>query len=249
MHFWHVLESIFSGPFLAIKQGKFWHFWAKCRRQIGLMPYITLYIYMYIHRFADKSLRICIYIYIFFLFFYMPITSFGGLFGGFKMSETEGDKKNQGKKAEKAKKKKRPKHEVHPPFGWVSCGGDFYYKIGDILRFWSQPAHQERFESYIYIYIYIYMLWCYYLGQVWPFEVLLSGPSLPVYKTLFVKKNTINIGVSALFFWKKIARANLRCFSGPSWPFLSCSQLGPDNNTYLAQIMTPQNAFFSIFCF
>ena len=27
-------------------------------------------------------------------------------------------------------------------------------------------------------YIYIYMLRCYYLGQVWPFEVLLSGPSL-----------------------------------------------------------------------
>ena len=25
---------------------------------------------------------------------------------------------------------------------------------------------------------YTYMLWCYYLGQVWPFEVLLSGPSL-----------------------------------------------------------------------
>ena len=26
--------------------------------------------------------------------------------------------------------------------------------------------------------LYIYMLWCYYLGQVWPFEVLWSGPSL-----------------------------------------------------------------------
>ena len=38
--------------------------------------------------------------------------------------------------------------------------------------------------------------------------------------------------------------------SGPSWPFLSCSQLGPDNNTYLAQIMTPQNGFlFLFFCF
>ena len=29
----------------------------------------------------------------------------------------------------------------------------------------------------IYIYIYIYMLWSYYLGQVWPFQVLLCGPS------------------------------------------------------------------------
>ena len=32
--------------------------------------------------------------------------------------------------------------------------------------------------------------------------------------------------------------------SGPSWPFLSCSKLGPDNNTYLAQIITPQNGIF-----
>ena len=45
MRFWHVLESIFSGPFLTIKLGKFWHFWPKCRRQIGLMPY-TYIIYM-----------------------------------------------------------------------------------------------------------------------------------------------------------------------------------------------------------
>ena len=35
--------------------------------------------------------------------------------------------------------------------------------------------------------------------------------------------------------------------SGPSWPFLSCSQLGPDNNTYLAQIITPQNGFLLLF--
>ena len=37
--------------------------------------------------------------------------------------------------------------------------------------------------------------------------------------------------------------------SGPSWSFLRCSQLGPDNNTYLAQIITPQNAFFQFFVF
>ena len=35
--------------------------------------------------------------------------------------------------------------------------------------------------------------------------------------------------------------------SGPSWPFLSCSQLGPDNIAYLAQIITPQNGIF-VFC-
>ena len=93
----------------------------------------------------------------------------------------------------------------------------------------------------IYIYIYMHMLWCYYLGQVWPFEVLLSGPSLFFYKTLFVKKHYKNRGFSTFF---NCARKFEVLLSGPSWPFLRCSQLGPDNNTYLAQIITPQNAFF-----
>ena len=98
-------------------------------------------------------------------------------------------------------------------------------------------------------YIYMHMLWCYYLAQVWPFEVLLSGPSLFFTKHC-LSKNTIKIGVSALFFWKKnCARKFEVLLSGPSWPFLSCSQLGPDNNTYLAQIITPQNAFFFFFAF
>ena len=58
------------------------------------------------------------------------------------------------------------------------------------------------------LYIYIYMLWCYYLGQVWPFEVLLSGPSLLITKHC-LSKNTIKIGVSALFFCKKKLRAQI----------------------------------------
>ena len=85
--------------------------------------------------------------------------------------------------------------------------------------------------------------------------VLLSGPSLAFwgviiwakfvfYKTLFVKKH-YKIGVSALCFLKKnCARKFEVLLSGPSWSFLRCSQLGPNNNTYLAQIITPQNAFF-----
>ena len=56
--------------------------------------------------------------------------------------------------------------------------------------------------------IYIYMLWCYYLGQVWPFEVLLSGPSL-LFTKYCLSKNTIKIGVSALFFCKKKLRAQI----------------------------------------
>ena len=48
-------------------------------------------------------------------------------------------------------------------------------------------------------YVCTYMQWCYHLGQVWPFEVLLSGPSLFFTKHC-LSKNTIKIGVSALFF-------------------------------------------------
>ena len=97
-----------------------------------------------------------------------------------------------------------------------------------------------------YIYIYMHAV------------VLLSGPSLAFwgviiwakfafYETLFIK-NTIKIGVSALFLKKNCARKFEVLLSGPSWSFLRCSQLGPDNNTYLAQIITPQNAFL-FFCF
>ena len=91
--------------------------------------------------------------------------------------------------------------------------------------------------------------------------MLLLGPSLAFwgviiwakfafYKTLFVK-NTIKTAVSALSFLNKnCARKFEVLLSGPSWPFLSCSQLGPDNNTYLAQIITPQNGvFFEFFAF
>ena len=51
---------------------------------------------------------------------------------------------------------------------------------------------------------YIYILWCYFLGQVWPFEVLLSGPSLLLTKHCFVKKSTINRGFSTFVFEKKL---------------------------------------------
>ena len=36
--------------------------------------------------------------------------------------------------------------------------------------------------------IYRYMLWCYYLGQVWPSQGLLSGPSLLYLNTACQKK-------------------------------------------------------------
>ena len=43
------------------------------------------------------------------------------------MTETEGEKKKAGgKKDREEKQRKGPKHGEHPPFRWVSCGGDFY---------------------------------------------------------------------------------------------------------------------------
>ena len=89
--------------------------------------------------------------------------------------------------------------------------------------------------------------------------VLLSGPSLAFWgviiwakfvfftKTLFVKKHYKFRGFSTFFLKNNCARQFEVLLSGPSWPFLSCSQLGPDNNTYLAQIITPQNAFCFVF--
>ena len=58
----------------------------------------------------------------------------------------------------------------------------------------------ERLQIYTCMYIYIYMLWCYYLGQVWPFEVLLSGPSL-LFTKHCLSKNTIKWGFQHIFFW------------------------------------------------
>ena len=96
---------------------------------------------------------------------------------------------------------------------------------------------------YVCMYILIYcgvIIWakfsflrCYYLGQVCFLQ------------NIACQEKTIRIGVSAHCFQKQIgARKFEVLLSGPSWPFLSCS--GPDNNTYLAQIITPQNGIFSL---
>ena len=64
-------------------------------------------------------------------------------------------------------------------------------------------------------------------------------------------KNTITIGVSALFFGKKnCAQKCWKLLSGPSWRFLRRSQLGPDNNFQLGPDNNFQKChFFVIFCF
>ena len=71
----------------------------------------------------------------------MPIWGVGvaELFS-FKMTDTEAERKSHGGKRTEQKQRKVQKHEEHPPFRWVSCGGDFYYKAGEILRFWNQTC-------------------------------------------------------------------------------------------------------------
>ena len=79
------------------------------------------------------------------------------------------------------------------------------------------------------------LLRCYYLGQVCFLQ------------NTVCQKHYKNRGLSTFFLQKKCARKFEVLLSGPSWSFLRCNQLGPNNNTYLAQIITPQNAFFFVF--
>ena len=81
------------------------------------------------------------------------------------------------------------------------------------------------------------LLRCYSLGQVCFFT------------KHCLSQNTIKQGFQHFFWTKNCARKFEVLLSGPSWPLLSCSQLGPDNNTYLAQTITPQNGIFGFFCF
>ena len=80
MHFWHVFESLFSGPFLTIKLGTCWICWPKWR-QLGLMPHI--YIYMPLDQSATYILGL-----------FQKRNSFLGLFLG-KWRRFEGNKKSK----------------------------------------------------------------------------------------------------------------------------------------------------------
>ena len=78
------------------------------------------------------------------------------------------------------------------------------------------------------------LLRCYYLGQVCFFtkHCVKKHNKIGVW-ALFLKKERAQIW--GVIIWAKLA-------------ILSCNQLGPDNNTYLAQIRTPQNGIFLFFC-
>ena len=63
----------------------------------------------------------------------------------------------------------------------------------------GQMGYRKQLSGILYICVYIYMLWSYYLGQVWGFPKLLSGPSQCYYLGQ-VCFRTIKIGVSGDFF-------------------------------------------------
>ena len=88
------------------------------------------------------------------------------------------------------------------------------------------------FNSTAYIYIYAVKLLS---GPSLGFSKVIIWAKFVFFKTLLAQ-NTIKIGVSALFVWKKkCAQTFAKLLSGPSWPFLCCNKLGPDNNINLAQ--------------
>ena len=101
----------------------------------------------------------------------------------------------------------------------------------------------------LYIHIWYVQLWSYYLGQGGPLQGLLSGPSLFSFWKHGLSKSAIR-GVSEQFFENQnsCAQKSQGLLSGPSWPCLCCNKLGPDNNPYLAQIITPHHGIF-VFCF
>ena len=88
------------------------------------------------------------------------------------------------------------------------------------------------------------MLWSYYLVQVWPFQGLLSGPCSFVFNTVCQKH--CKIGVSTLFFVTKKLRTEKSGFIiWSKFALLKRTQLGPDNNPYLDQIITPDILLFA----
>ena len=110
-----------------------------------------------------------------------------------------------------------------------------------------KPWAQQPRKTSIYIYIYICceaIIW----SKFGPF-----GSYYLVQVCFFLKhrlpKNTIKIGVSALFFLKKnCAQKFWKLLSGPSWRFLRRSQLGPDDNFQLGPDNNFQKCHFFVIC-
>ena len=100
----------------------------------------------------------------------------------------------------------------------------------------ENPFLSARERGVLYIYIYIYAV-----GVVVWAKFGLSGVIIWSKFGFFCQ----NTGFSTSF--EKCAQNIQVLLSGPSWPFLRSTKLGPDNNTYLDQIITPQYVFVCAF--
>ena len=112
-------------------------------------------------------------------------------------------------------------------------------------------ASYVEYILYVYKYIHtytVYVLWSYYLGQVWPFEGLLSGRSL-CFKSTVCRKQCKIWGFSPFFEKKNCAQKYQGVIIWAKLGMLCCTKLSPDNNPYLARIITPQDGILLPFLF
>ena len=96
----------------------------------------------------------------------------------------------------------------------------------------------------------MYLLWWCYLVQVWPFEGSLAGPS-SFFVSSCCQKHYKNMGFQHIFLNNKSCAQKSGVIIWSELAFFKRTQLGPDNDPYLDQIMTPQKAFWGefFFCF
>ena len=113
-------------------------------------------------------------------------------------------------------------------------------KLPKLLCFLSERRQKTRPLSYIHI-----CCGSYYLVQVWPFERLLSGPSL-FFEKHCLSKSTIKIGYQHILFENKVARKNFKGKYLVQVGHFKSAELRQDNNPYLDQIITPQNIVFEL---
>ena len=102
---------------------------------------------------------------------------------------------------------------------------------------------------YVYMYMYVYMFVYVCCGVIiWSKFGLFRGYYLVqvcVLKNIVCQQHYKNRGFSIF----QVARIKSGVLIWCKFAFLKRTQLGPDNNPYLDQIITPQNVFLGIVCF
>ena len=84
----------------------------------------------------------------------------------------------------------------------------FSFWLSDSLTFWRTLSIINSLCIYVYIYI-ERELWCCYLGQVWPFQRFLLGPSF-IFLILFVTMRYKHWGFNTIFEQKSSVKQKFR---------------------------------------